>query len=291
MMKSMTGYGKAETTHKGKNITIEIRALNNKQFDFVAKLPSYYKEKELELRNEIMKKLQRGKIELIVNAEEPENKTSSSINQAVVRKYFKEIQYVAQDLNIETDANEVLQSVLRMPEVLSVEDQELDSKEWDKVFSAVQKAAGDVIAYRIQEGIALQDDIIWRVNQIKSQIEEIDAYDGHRKGQVKQRLKQRLDELENVNVDNERFEQEVLYYLDKIDITEEKVRLRNHCDYFLKTAEEKEMMGKKLNFITQEMNREINTIGAKAYESNIQQIVVHMKNELEKVKEQIMNVL
>jgi len=291
MLKSMTGYGKAKTEHKGKQITVEIRTLNNKQFDFIPRIPVYYKEKELELRNEIMKKLQRGKIELIITAEEPDNKASGHINQAVLKQYFNEIKYAAGELNIETDDNQVLQSVLRMPEVLAAEAEELDEKEWNKVFAAIQKAAGDVIAYRIQEGIALQDDILWRVNQIKSLIDEVDAYDEHRKAQVKQRLKQRLSEQQLVDVDENRFEQEVLYYLDKIDITEEMVRLKNHCDYFLKTAEEKDMMGKKLNFIAQEMNREINTIGSKAYDVDIQQIVVRMKNELEKVKEQIMNVL
>lgn len=291
MMKSMTGYGKAETEHKGKNITVEIRTLNNKQFDFIPRIPVYYKEKELELRNEMMKKLQRGKIELIINVEEPENKTSNYINQPVLKKYFKEIKYAAKELDFEPDDNQVLQAVLRMPEILAMEWEALDAKEWNKVFAAAQKAAGDVIAYRIQEGIALQDDIVWRVNQIKSLIDEVAAFDKHREGQVKQRLHQRLSELENVEKDNNRMEQEILYYLDKLDITEEMVRLRNHCDYFLKTTDEKDMVGKKLSFIGQEMNREINTIGSKAYDADIQQIVVRMKNELEKVKEQIMNVL
>ena len=291
MIKSMTGFGKAEAEHKGKKINIEIKSLNSKNFNFNPQIPQEYRNKALDLRNEILKKLSRGNIELYIGVTLPENHSEAILNRGMIKKFYQDIMDISEELGITPNSGNVMQGLINIPDAYKTHPEEVSEKEWNKVFSAVQKAAGDVIAYRMQEGTSIQEDLTRQIDRIKKYVNEIEPYEKSRIAQVREKLNKRMKELDNSEVDKNRYEEEVLYYAEKLDINEEKTRLLNHCDYFLKTMEDHEVMGKKLNFISQEINREINTLGAKAYETNIQQIVVNMKDDLEKIKEQIMNVL
>ncbi len=291
MIKSMTGFGKAECTNNKRKVIVEIKTLNSKQADIIVKLPNVYKERELEIRNELAAALQRGKIELYVSVEETVEDTTTQFNETAIKNYYAQLVNIAAQNNIPFP-DDILSAIVRMPDVLKTDRQEPDEEEWSMLLNGIQQALAQVNKFRNQEGIALSDDISSRIKLIESSITEIEKFEGQRMEIIKTRLRQNLIEYVGENtIDQNRFEQELIYYLEKIDINEEKVRLRNHCTYFVSTMKENGGVGKKLGFIAQEMGREINTIGSKANNAEMQQVVIQMKDELEKVKEQILNVL
>ena len=291
MIYSMTGYGKAAFEFNGKSFTIEIKSLNSKQADTNIKIPSLYKEKEIDLRNIIVTELKRGKIELILSVTAGDKANVPTINKAVAKNYFKQVAEILTELDIPEQQN-ILTSILRLPEVLNTEQEELDTAEWEAIKTNLLKAIDDLKSFRLQEGSPIEADFRERISIIQKNLDSIAGFEGKRIEAIKSRIKNNLFEfISPEKVDENRFEQEVLFYLEKMDITEEKIRLKNHCEYFLKTLELDESIGKKLNFISQEIGREINTIGSKANDADIQRFVVVMKDELEKIKEQTMNVL
>ena len=291
MLHSMTGYGKAEKEHEGKRITIEMKSLNSKQMDVNTRIPPYYKEKELEMRRKINSSLQRGKIELNVFVENFSADTNYSINKELAKKYFNELKALSREIN-EEHYSEYLPLLVKMPDVMVNEKTSLDAQEWKVLAEGLDECIGNIQEYRKAEGKELEEDFLQRINAIEQYLSDIKPYEEGRIDSVRQKLKKEVTDLLNDNqYDKNRFEQEVIYYLEKLDITEEKVRLKNHCDYFRTSLKEKSSNGKKLNFISQEIGREINTIGSKANDTDIQRIVVLMKDELEKIKEQLSNIL
>lgn len=291
MLKSMTGFGKAICELNNKKITIEIKSLNSKQLDLNTRMPSFYKEKDLLVRNEIAKRLERGKVEFSFYAELIGEESNTNINKPVVVSYYKQLKEIADELNI-TSSEQLLQTAIRLPDTLKTEKEELDENEWKSIHASIIKAIDDLITFRVQEGEALEKDIIARINTIASHLTEIETFETQRIDNIKGRILKNLEEfVSNKSIDQNRFEQELIFYLEKLDITEEKVRLRNHCSYFIETANTDQPIGKKLGFISQEIGREINTIGSKANDADIQKLVIQMKDELEKVKEQMLNVL
>jgi uncharacterized protein (TIGR00255 family) len=293
MIQSMTGYGKADCEFQNKKITVEVKALNSKQFDLNLKVPSVYKEKELEIRNELIKELERGKVDFYISVDSLANceDTGAVLNANIIKGYYVQILGISKDLGVEVPPD-ILNVILRMPEVLKSEKQELSDEEWQQLHKCVRKAIGSLLEFRKQEGKALSEDIVSRVTLIKNLADELEKYENVRIEKVKARIHQNLEEIiVSEKIDKNRFEEELIYYLEKFDITEEKVRLANHCSYFMETLGDKESVGKKLGFITQEIGREINTIGSKSNDADMQKIVVKMKDELEKIKEQINNVL
>jgi len=286
MMKSMTGFGKAVCELPGKKITIEIRSLNSKQLDLNLRMPSLYREKESELRSEISKQAERGKVDVGIFSESTGEASVLNINKALAKTYFNELKELAVELK---EDNKILPLILKMPDVFKNEKQELDEKEWKVVKACADKAIEEFNKFRGDEGKTLQKEIGARVNTIADLLSEVRKMDENRIPSVRERLQKSVAELKE-KIDQNRFEQELIYYIEKFDITEEKVRLQTHCDYFLKTMKEASS-GRKLGFITQEIGREINTIGSKANDAGIQKTVVQMKDELEKIKEQLLNVL
>ncbi|OFX62089.1 MAG: YicC family protein [Bacteroidetes bacterium GWA2_30_7] len=287
----MTGFGKATLEIENKKISIEIKALNCKQLDVFTKIPNVFKEKEIDLRNEIMKQLERGKIELFISSEFFGGENTSKFNNTAIEEYYKELSKITDKLNI-GNSTDLLNIIMRLPDTVKVAHSELNEDEWTKIFNSLQEVINNVKKFRKQEGQVLEKDITSRISIIVKQLEKIEVFENKRIENLKQRMHQNLSQsFSDEQIDKNRFEQELLYYIEKIDITEEKVRLTNHCNYFLATCNEKESQGKKLGFIAQEIGREINTIGSKANDFEIQKIVVNMKDELEKIKEQLMNVL
>jgi TIGR00255 family protein len=287
----MTGYGKAECEFQSKKITIEIKSLNSKQLDLSLKLPSLYKEKELEMRNEISRELVRGKVELTISEDSVSIEDPVNFNAELIKSYHKQIVDISKELNL-TVPDDIITTLLRMPDVLKPEKQEVSEEEWGALLSGLKASIKSLNDFRIQEGAALQKDIADRIGLIVKLSSELEIFESQRITKLKQKIHQSLAELAlPENIDENRFEQEIIYYLEKLDITEEKVRLANHCSYFVETMDEPESSGKKLGFIIQEIGREINTIGSKANDAGMQKIVVKMKDELEKIKEQINNVL
>jgi len=291
MIKSMTGYGKAECELKDKKVTVEIKTLNSKNLDIFPKIPGIYREKELEIRSEISKTLARGKVEFVLYYESSNDSKSTTINTAVVKNYYEQLKNVADELNINAQ-EQMLQTIMRLPDTLDVEHEEINDEEWKVILKTIQKAIKQVNEFRLQEGLHLQKDMEQRIRSIEQLKEHISTFENARIEKVKQRLKDNIKALlEDNEMDRNRFEQEVIYYLEKLDITEEKVRLTNHCQYFIEMLNQGNAIGKKLGFIAQEIGREINTVGSKANESDIQKDVVLMKDELEKIKEQVLNIL
>jgi uncharacterized protein (TIGR00255 family) len=287
----MTGYGKAEKSYQNKTITVEIRALNSKQGDVNMKLPSVLKEKELELRKRITERLERGKISCLVTYEITGQEQAPTLNNAVIKSYIKQIKRISEDLRIGFDS-QLLQTALQMPEVIEREEEAPDEKEWEVLLQALDSALQETTEFREQEGSAIERDFRERMDGLEQYLEQIEPYENARVERIRERLQERLKAFRNdFEVDQNRFEQELVYYLEKLDITEEKVRLKNHLSYFRDLLEETNPVGKKLNFLTQEIGREINTIGSKSNDSDMQRIVVQMKDELEKIREQVMNVL
>lgn len=292
MLKSMTGFGKAVNQFENKKITVEIKSLNSKQADIIAKIPTLYKEKEMELRNMLTKALNRGKIELSVWINQNEAEKNLQLNKSVIKNYYEQLTELAESLNRNVDKEQILDIIMQFPDVMKTEIKELDKNEWLIIKQTVVNALSEIEKFRAQEGKVLESDFGQRIKQIESLLLQIEPFAESRIEKVKERIKQNFKEnLKEVDADNNRFEQELIYYLEKLDITEEKVRLAHHCNYFIETMNEKESQGKKLGFIAQEIGREINTIGSKANHSDIQKIVVQMKDELEKIKEQVLNVL
>lgn len=288
----MTGYGKAEVQYNGKVISIEVKSLNSKQLDLNVKLPFIYRDKEFEIRNRVSNKLIRGKIDFYINIDEKKETTAVPINTGVFKSYFEQIKDLSKDINLDISAEPIIQSILRLPDVLKVERINVSDEEWEKVFRGIDEALDSLYQFRIQEGEALRKDISERVMLIEALLQQVEPFEKLRLDNIKTRIADGLSGLKNdIKIDNERFEQELIYYLEKLDITEEKVRLKNHCKYFIETLNEDHPVGRKLGFISQELGREINTIGSKANQIDIQKIVVLMKDELEKIKEQGMNVL
>ncbi|WP_010528057.1 YicC/YloC family endoribonuclease [Thermophagus xiamenensis] len=291
MIKSMTGYGKTVCELPTKRIIIEIKSLNSKQLDINLRLPTHYKEKELEIRNIIAQKLQRGKIDLTFNVESIMPDKISRINEEVIREYFRQLKPIAEELGISSNTD-FLRVIMPLPDTMKSEQPELDEEEWNIVYNGLLQSIEQLDAFRIQEGAAMFRDVKGHNESIRLLLEEVVPFEKQRTEKIKNRIKETLKNLNiNGDLDENRFEQELIYYIEKLDISEEKIRLKNHIDYFDKTLNEDGPVGKKLGFISQEMGREINTLGSKANDSEIQRLVVNMKDELEKIKEQILNIL
>ncbi|MBA7535507.1 hypothetical protein ES705_27764 [subsurface metagenome] len=291
MMRSMTGFGKTSCELPDKVVSIEIKVLNSKQLDVYTRLPNIYKVKDLDIRNLLAQQLQRGKIECIITYEETDVACTSRINVPLVKEYYYQLEELIRDLKIKNN-DAILQTIMRFPDALKIDKEELDENEWKAVEHKINDALSAIDNFRKQEGKALQKDTTGRINAILDRLKEIAPFESERISQIREKIGSSITEVfDKDKVDQNRFEQELIYYLEKIDINEEKVRLENHCNYFFEVLNEKNPVGKKLGFITQEIGREINTLGSKANHSEIQRIVVQMKNELEKIKEQLMNVL
>ena len=287
MILSMTGYGKATETFNDKNIIIELRALNSKNLDLKTRMPSNYRELEMPIRKILSQLLKRGKVDLNIQIEDLEDRPKNKINVPVLKQYLADLNQVIPN----ADQSVLMAAALRLPDVLKPEEDDLSEAEQQAVMKALKEAAGLLTRYRKDEGQALENDLKLRLKNISKALTDIEQLDNERLDKIKQRLKDALNNLQQ-EVDQNRFEQELIYYLEKLDINEEKVRLKNHLQYFEKELQKPdEMKGKKLGFISQEIGREINTIGSKANDSQIQRKVVQMKDELEKIKEQVLNVL
>ena len=285
MILSMTGYGKSELQLPTKKVTIEIKSLNSKNLDLGVRIPSYYREKELELRKNIAKKLVRGKIDFSIYVETIGVNLSSQINKQAVRSYMDQLKEVSAATDIE-----LMKMAMKLPETLQSKRESIDETEWSQIEISINDALINIVKYRKDEGEVLKQDFSKRITLINERLQDVIAIDPQRISNVKERLYKAVSELE-AKVDENRFEQELIYYLEKFDITEEKVRLKNHLDYFIDALNSEDSNGKKLGFITQEIGREINTIGSKANFAEMQKLVVQMKDELEKIKEQLLNVL
>ena len=287
MIQSMTGYGKSVLQLPTKKVTIEVKSLNSKNLDLSVRVPSYYKEKELSVRKKLASSLVRGKVEFSIYVEMTADETTTVVNKAVVNEYMQQLKNV---LFAEGSDVELLKMAIRMPDALKTEREELDENEWKLIEESIDKAIKEIVQYRTDEAASLEEDFKLRILNIETYLKEVNALDNQRVENVKERLQKALTELK-VNVDENRFEQELIYYLEKLDINEEKVRLANHLEYFLLELDGKESNGKKLGFIIQEIGREVNTLGSKANFATMQKAVIQMKNELEKIKEQVLNVL
>lgn len=287
----MTGYGKATCKYKNKNINIEIRAVNSKQIDINPRIPMIYKEKELEIRSELIKQIERGKVDIYISIEQHNPEAQVQINKELLKEYFRQIKTIATELNVPVNEH-LLITALRFPEILKSDTPSLNENEVNILFECLKEAINLFNQFRIQEGRALEKDIKYRIALIEQHLSEIQNFEQNRIKKIKEKLHKTLNDfIPAESIEATRFEQEIIYYLEKLDITEEKVRLKNHIDYFLETLNADTSAGRKLIFIIQEMGREINTIGSKANDSDIQKIVVILKDELEKIKEQLLNVL
>ena len=291
MVKSMTGFGKGEATLQNKKITVEIRSLNSKQLDLGLRLPAVYRQSEYEIRNIITRTVQRGKVDVFVTVE---SQTPARINKEVFAAYAEQLRDAARNAQLNYAGigwdSAALQAIMRLPEVVSTEAESISDEEHAALVAATEAAVAQLDAFRLQEGAILIADLLSRVDKIEGYKQEVVPFEKARTETVRARLLENLEKLQ-VDVDRNRLEQEMIFYLEKLDITEEKVRLANHCRYFREVAAQEEGAGRKLGFIAQEMGREINTMGSKANESNIQILVVKMKDELEKIKEQVLNIL
>ena len=285
MIQSMTGYGKSVIQLPAKKITVEIKSLNSKSIDLNARVPSFYREKELEIRKSISQSLVRGKVDFNLYVEITGEKTSAKVNEVVVRQYMNQLKNV-----VSVDDVELLKMAIKMPDSMKTEREEIDADEFKTILEAVNEALIAINLYRSDEGKVLEDDFKMRINSISELLIEVTDIDSDRIEIVKDRLRKAIGDLKEV-VDENRFEQELIYYLEKYDITEEKVRLKNHLNYFMEALDSSDSNGKKIGFICQEIGREINTIGSKSNHAPMQQLVVQMKDELEKIKEQALNVL
>jgi uncharacterized protein (TIGR00255 family) len=282
----MTGFGKATLQLETKKITVEVKSLNSKGLDLNTRLPSTYREMELGVRNEIALKLERGKIDFSVFLESTSEQTSTKVNVPIMKAYIAQLREVYAN----ADETELMKMAVRMPDAMKVEREEIDENDWAEIQKVIREALDNILNFRQAEGLSLEKEFQLRISNIRQYLAEAIALDPERIQNIKDKLQTAIAELK-VNVDENRFEQELIYYLEKLDVTEERVRLTNHLDYFLETINGNEANGRKLGFITQEMGREINTLGSKANHSGMQKLVVMMKDELEKIKEQVLNVL
>jgi uncharacterized protein (TIGR00255 family) len=291
MIKSMTGFGKAVFELRNRKVVIEIKSLNSKQLDVNARIANGFREKEIEIRNLLSIRLQRGKVDFSMTVENTGESSNYSINKDLAKRYYRELKELTAEFE-EKDFSDYLLVLMKMPDVLVSENEEISEQELQQLFETIGLAINDVETFRITEGKSLEKELLYRNQNILSQLDEITPFEKQRMENLKVKISKDLyDIVKKEDIDKNRFEQEVIYYQDKLDITEERVRLKKHCEYFVETLNEPESQGKKLSFIAQEMGREINTLGSKAGEANIQKIVVQMKDELEKIKEQLFNIL
>ena len=288
MILSMTGYGRAETEFQNKKVSVEIKSLNSKQFDVNLRIPPIYRDKELEIRNKLLQNIERGKVDFIILVDSSD-KILSKINRSAIESYYKEIKEIAWINNISEPAD-WFSVFMRLPETIKTESNELDEDEWAIVLQTIDNALKSFFQFRIQEGKMLEKVFIEKIQNIRLLSKEIEKYEAERIEKIKVRTLESLRRIE-ITYDENRFEQEMVYYIDRLDINEEKMRLGNHLDYFLETMTNEKSQGRKLGFILQEIGREINTLGSKSNHAAMQKIVVEMKDELEQVKEQILNVL
>lgn len=286
----MTGYGKAVVELPHKKLTIEIKSLNSKQFDLFTRIPMLYREKEIGLRNDLSKKLERGKIDLSFTVEHISRDVSSTIDHTLLKQYHQEIKSLAQEMEID-EPQDWFRTLLRMPDVMKQDIEELNDEEWSIIEKTIEKAVNELLNFRMQEGEMLKNILMEKISNIRKLLQDIEPYESERIEKVKSRISDGLATLENKEYDANRFEQEMIYYIEKLDVNEEKARLTNHLDYFNETLNDQKSQGKKLGFIAQELGREINTLGSKSNHYEMQRIVVQMKDELEQIKEQILNVL
>lgn len=286
----MTGFGKAEATCENKKITVEIRSLNSKQLDLSVKMPPLYREVEFEIRNLVTKSLQRGKVELYVSVESTEVATAATIDKRLFRAYLCQINDALTYSGIDASYDALVPAIVKMPNVMATESLSVSDTERATLLKTVEEAMAKLNAFREQEGAVLIADLLNRVERIEEYKNSVVPFEKARTEAIRNRIRENIEKLQ-VEVDNNRLEQEMIFYIEKLDITEEKVRLQNHCKYFREVADTEECAGRKLGFIAQEMGREINTMGSKANDADIQVLVVKMKDELEKIKEQVLNIL
>lgn len=290
MIQSMTGFGKVTAEFASKNVTIEIKALNSKQLDLSTRIPSLYKEKEMQIRSQLLKGLERGKIDFTINIEYIGKHTPTQINLSAVENYYSQIKEIADKLNIALPSD-WFQTLLRMPDVIKTESTEADEAEWLVVQEAIDEAIKRLSEFRTQEGDMLRTLFLQKIQNISTLLTEVEQYEGERIEKVKARIIDNLEKVRSTDYDKNRFEQEMIYYIEKLDVNEEKSRLTNHLNYFIDTLAHGQGQGKKLGFIVQEIGREVNTLGSKSNHAEMQQVVVRMKDELEQIKEQVLNVL
>lgn len=292
MVQSMTGFGKATCEYGNKKIVVEIKSLNSKQIDLSTRITGLYREKDIEVRNEITQQLERGKVDFALYIDNSGKESVTQINQAVIKAYYEQIKQIADTTGMELPTN-WFEILLRLPDALKADTTvELDENEWIEIRKTISAAIDQLKAFRIQEGKSLEQVFIAKINSIASLLEQIAPYESERVEKIKARLEESLVSLsEKVNYDSNRLEQELIFYIEKLDVNEEKVRLKNHLNYFIETMNHEKSPGKKLGFIAQEIGREINTLGSKSNHSEMQKIVVLMKDELEQIKEQVLNIL
>jgi len=290
-MKSMTGFGKTVLELPDKKITFEIKSLNSKQFDLNTRIPGAIKEKEMDIRSLVSSELERGKIDLSIFIEKTGESSNYSFNKDLAKTYYKELLSVAEEID-QKNFNAYLPLIVNLPDVMKPEINSIDPNEWTEIKKAILESINLLNEFRKQEGNSLEKIIKKQIHNILDLLDEVPQFEKKRINTIRERINKNLVGFANdKNIDQNRLEQEIIYYLEKIDVTEEKVRLKKHCEYFLETIEEERSVGKKLNFISQEIGREINTLGSKANDVDIQKIVVQMKDELEKIKEQLFNIL
>jgi len=289
MLQSMTGYGKATGAYNDRQIRIEIKSLNSKQMDISARIPTHYREKEIDLRRIIANRLERGKVDFLITVNSVLPAASARVNESVITDYYMQLSALAEKERIPAPSD-WFASLLRLPDVLKTEEQDMAEEEWEIVQQTTEQAVEELVKFRIQEGNTLQKFFTVKIDNIETHLQEVPKYEMERLEGIKNRLREGLQSL-NENYNADRFEQELIYYIEKLDINEEKSRLQHHLDYFRKTMQTEHNPGKKLGFISQEIGREINTMGSKANHSELQKWVVLMKDELEQIKEQVLNVL
>ncbi len=290
MIRSMTGFGTATATYLNKSITIEVKSVNSKFFDLTLRLPSLYREKEYELRSDLSKAIERGKVDVSFSVDSPEATKKTSINGPLFKSYYDDLKNIQQQY--QTGDSDLMRIILNLPDVMSNDKQAVTEEEWKQVKSILDSSLDAFTAFRLAEGASMQKDLEERINSITKKLIEVEKFEGGRIELVRKRLSGSLEEfIQSQNIDRNRLEQELIFFVEKFDISEEKVRLRTHCEYFLETLKSDTSNGKKLAFISQEIGREINTIGSKANDAEMQKIVVNLKDELEKIKELLLNVL
>ena len=290
MIKSMTGFGKGEVSLPNKKITVEVRSLNSKQLDLSVRMPGIYRQKEFDLRSAAAAAIQRGKADITITVENTTVSTSATVNKEIFAEYMRQVNEALTFSGVSAEYDAIIPAVLRMPEVVSAQTENLSEEESAALMQALELALVQFNSFREQEGATLIADLLRRVDMIEEYKRQVEPYEATRAETIKNRIRENLAQLK-VDVDTNRLEQEMIFYIEKLDITEEKVRLTNHCNYFREVAAAEEAVGRKLGFIAQEMGREINTLGSKANEANMQILVVKMKDELEKIKEQVLNIL
>lgn len=291
MVQSMTGFGKSTCEYGNKKIVVEIKSLNSKQLDLSTRISGLYREKDIEIRTELSQQLERGKIDFALYVDNSGKESVSQINQSVLMAYYEQIKQISDNLKIDVPAN-WFDVLLRLPDALKTDTVEMDENEWKEIKIAVNQAIEQLKEFRIQEGKSLENVFITKINRIAELLEQVAPFEGERIEKIKAKLEENLQSIsDKISYDKNRLEQELIFYIEKLDVNEEKVRLKTHLDYFIETMQHEKSPGKKLGFIAQEIGREVNTLGSKSNHSEMQKIVVLMKDELEQIKEQVLNVL